>query len=148
MVFQIFIVLLVSANLQDDPVKSELEKLKGTWSVTSALYLGKPEDLKGCQLIIDGTTAIQKIEGQQDMKCTITIDPTKDPKVMDVSLEQGGKKVLIRGIYKLDGDKLTYCSAPEPATADGKPTNSKRSDRPNKVDSDMAKVVYLERKTK
>ena len=40
---------------------------------------------------------------------TITIDPSKTPKVLDITTKVDGKESLRRGIYKLDGDTLTYC---------------------------------------
>jgi len=41
-------------------------------------------------------------------KLMIEVDPTKDPKTMDLTPE--GRKML--QIYKLEGDKLTLCSKP------------------------------------
>ena len=57
------------------------------------------------------------------------LDPSKDPKQIDFTLrtspgaEQKGKSSL--GIYKLDGDKLTFHAA-HPGGASGRPTSRAR----------------------
>jgi uncharacterized protein (TIGR03067 family) len=43
----------------------------------------------------------------------LKLDATKDPKWVDLSAERLGDRTL-KGIYRLDGDKLTICYAYDP----------------------------------
>jgi uncharacterized protein (TIGR03067 family) len=99
-----------------DAVKDELKKLEGTWTMVSREAKGKktPEGLlKKWRLTIKGDQWTANYPGGVD-RATIRIDPTKDPKTMDLTFRgPGGGKVLTRGIYKLvsttEGDTLTLC---------------------------------------
>jgi RNA polymerase sigma-70 factor (ECF subfamily) len=113
---------LAGEDPKKDPVKNELEKMEGTWTLVSREWRGNldrtlkktaNEDLKKWQLTIKGDQWTVTYPGGED-RGKIQIDPTKDPKTIDLTFEfPGGRQILTRGIYKLvsttDGDNLTHC---------------------------------------
>jgi uncharacterized protein (TIGR03067 family) len=97
--------------------KAERMRLQGTWQLVAEVMDGKeqqPAYLKQIRLSFD---AEGNWRVEQDSKLlftgTNTLDPAKDPKEIDSTLtspaEHKGKGV--RGIYKVEKDTLTYCSA-------------------------------------
>src|SRR5262249_37144658 len=96
-------------------VQNDLEKLQGTWSLASRERKGQKtpdEDVKNWKLTIKDDEWTVKYPGGTD-KATIKLDPSKDPKTIDLMVEFRNAKVLERGIYRLasssDGDILTLC---------------------------------------
>jgi uncharacterized protein (TIGR03067 family) len=94
----------------DTAVKEDMQKLQGRWNVTSIEVNGArvPADKIGDPGAV--------IEGDRyaihDFRLTITIDPTKTPKAIDmVGKEGNGKPLSMIGIFELDGDTLRICFA-------------------------------------
>ncbi|MFO0799585.1 MAG: TIGR03067 domain-containing protein [Gemmataceae bacterium] len=114
---------------KDDPAKAELAKLQGEWAVKSIEVAGMPlpGDLPG-KLVIEGAKF-----GGLGSTMTITLDPTKAPKEIDLVRGPGGQKWM--GLYKLDGDTLTLCLA---MIEKGKPEAQTRP-----ADFDRKKVQML-----
>jgi uncharacterized protein (TIGR03067 family) len=102
----------------DDAAKKEMSLLEGEWSMVSGERDGQaiPEDLAktGKRVVKDGETTVT-LGDMVVMKAKFTIDPSKKPKTIDYSVNEGaakGNKVL--GIYELDGDTIKFCfSAPD-----------------------------------
>jgi uncharacterized protein (TIGR03067 family) len=106
-----------------EAVRKELERLQGTWEVlTFEIPAGKmdlPEDRALRTLTIDGTKATLRIR-KQEIVMTWLIDPTTQPKRLDICYEQRlveGKieEGVFNGkvgpaIYELDGDSMRECS--------------------------------------
>jgi uncharacterized protein (TIGR03067 family) len=107
--------LLIGAGDPTPEAKKELEKLQGEWKVVSMEIKGKKsegEALKGLQpLVVKGSEWFAPLGG---VKSTFKIDPTKSPKELDLQRELKGKEVTFRGIYKIEGDTLTFCRALAP----------------------------------
>src|SRR5262249_7224019 len=97
--------------------------LKGTWTPVSAERDGKKltaEQLMDIKLVYDGAGRASVKKGDQLLfDGAIKIDPTKKPKTLDATQTSEGanKGKTFLGIYELDGDRLTVCSA-EPAGKD------------------------------
>jgi len=96
----------------DEAVKQEQEKLKGKWKVVRHEFsgrigkeaFGEPDEIKG-----DKWLRPQRKTAEYGLK----LDPAKDPKQVELTADRLGDKTL-KGIYKLDGDKLTICYAYAP----------------------------------
>jgi uncharacterized protein (TIGR03067 family) len=106
--------LLVGLATPDKVVKQETERLQGRWKCdrleTDGRALSAVEvELNGPRLRVRGD-ALEEFDGER--RCRFGIDPTASPKRIDVREEQPAKKGVVpvmRGIYSLDGDKLTIC---------------------------------------
>jgi uncharacterized protein (TIGR03067 family) len=86
-----------------DPVKKEIERLRGTWSVNVS---AGGNDVKG-QFAIYGDESFEINLGGNHVNGARKIDPTKNPK--EITLTPDGAKKPLYGIYKLEGDTLTLC---------------------------------------
>ncbi|MFI5456654.1 MAG: TIGR03067 domain-containing protein [Isosphaerales bacterium] len=118
------------SQAKNQAVAAELKKFQGTWQLVSAETDGKTmpeEQVKQIRVIIEGDHHTVTFDGKvvaENVK--FTVDPTTMPKSTEDTLEQEphkGKK--IRGIYLLEGDKLTSCvgaiDAPRPTEFASKP---------------------------
>jgi uncharacterized protein (TIGR03067 family) len=90
------------------PSEKDLKLLNGTWKVVSMVHNGK--DIPNAEdhgITFDGeNVTIKEPNGGSKGKCT-RLDPTKDPKEIDLTPDGGGKK--LQGIYELKGDELKLC---------------------------------------
>jgi uncharacterized protein (TIGR03067 family) len=103
-----------------EAIKEELRRLQGEWKVEAIEASGTriPAELrKDSYLEIRGNKYIS-YKGPRDAKetsrleGTITIDPTKSPRTLDVQPDPVGETPLDpqRCIYELDGDTLVICN--------------------------------------
>jgi uncharacterized protein (TIGR03067 family) len=110
-------VLLGSAHSAwgDDP-KGDEDKIQGTWQATEGMSEGKAvpkEQLQGMKVVFSG----EKMsifppggEGKKTLEYTFRLDPSKKPKAIDATRQDGaGKGKSAQGIYELDGDTLKLC---------------------------------------
>jgi uncharacterized protein (TIGR03067 family) len=113
------LVLLVSwpvtSALADDRAAEELERHQGTWRATSSIYEGQeaPEQIvRSITRIVEKDHVIWKRDGKSFAGTRIELDPSRDPRTIDV-IPDGGKDrgERVRGIYKLEKDRLTICMA-------------------------------------
>jgi uncharacterized protein (TIGR03067 family) len=104
-----------SASWADDKqdVEKELKKFQGTWTFESSESGGQmlPADqLKDLVLTFDGAKHTVKNGTEVIAAGTQTIDPSKSPKAIDVTMTEGPMKgVVLLGIYEIDGDTLRVC---------------------------------------
>ena len=93
---------------------TDLDKLQGTWQVTSLETDGNetPEAALGeATITIRGDTFISRGMGY-DYAGTIELSPGKKPKAFDLLFTAGPPEGMVnRGIYTLDGDTWTICLA-------------------------------------
>ena len=122
-----YVWLLVAALLLVPPFSSDLGQKKGdvdlaqgTWVVVSVEADGKPLDkdelerIKVWDLVISDNKVIVKIppeqlNGKEAPTVTFKIDPTTKPKSVDFQVQERGTEYNYKGIYSLEGDKLTVC---------------------------------------
>ena len=101
--------------VDDKAVKEELERHQGTWRATSSIYDGQEasaEVVRSITRTVEKDHAVWKRDGKSFAGTKIELDPSRDPKAIDVIPDGGkdrGERVL--GIYKLEGDRLTICMA-------------------------------------
>jgi uncharacterized protein (TIGR03067 family) len=99
-----------SAPAVDGP--SEQEKMQGKWKIVRCEFSGRNEDAAvGVEDTISGTKWLRP--NRRTAEYQLKFDPTKNPKWVDLSAERLGDQTL-KGIYSLDGDKLTICYAYDP----------------------------------
>jgi uncharacterized protein (TIGR03067 family) len=93
-----------------DDAKKELDKIQGTWIVTSFEVGGQKGAVGSMKLICVGDKYTQQSGDTVVEKGSHKLDPTKKPKTMDVTITEGEQKGLLQlAIYELDGDTLRMC---------------------------------------
>jgi uncharacterized protein (TIGR03067 family) len=108
---------IAAANfVQTDDAKKELKQLEGTWKIVSGEKGGKPAppgELDALRLIFSGDKLTVQISagGKEDKKvASLKIDPTKKPKHLDITPDDGPEKgKTMSGIYQMDGKNLKLC---------------------------------------
>jgi uncharacterized protein (TIGR03067 family) len=104
--------LLVAADAKEDAVKTDLKKLQGHWKLVSAVVDGKKlsADLikdRGDRIEIEGEKYTYR--GLVIREMTLALDPTKNPKEIDLTQRRGDQTKVWRAIYEVDGDTLKVC---------------------------------------
>jgi uncharacterized protein (TIGR03067 family) len=104
-----------AAGAQDDAAKKEMKKLEGTWATVSIEAAGQKvtdeDKIKTRKLTTKGDKYTLKV-GDETVQGTMEINPSKNPKAIDVKPDTGSNKgKTLLGIYEVDGDKLTICLA-------------------------------------
>jgi uncharacterized protein (TIGR03067 family) len=92
----------------------------GTWAVVSSEEDGKPSEFptKGTlYTFADGKVTGGPKKAGGKVLYTFQADPKKDPKEIDLVREDDKKKVVLRGIYRLEKGRLVICVGV--ATGDG-----------------------------
>ena len=96
----------------DDP-KAALEKLNGTWKAESLETDGKAaeaDEVKAYELTIKEGRYTMK-NGDETFRGMLTLDPAATPPTIEATYldEQENERGRTKGIYRLDGGKLTIC---------------------------------------
>src|SRR5262249_14397678 len=93
-----------------DAKKDDKDGLKGDWKITIAKQGGRDADdnIVGQPVTFEG----DKLKFRHE--ATYTIDPTQKPKTIDVDVKDGPEREqgTWKGVYELDGDKLTIHIGP------------------------------------
>lgn len=109
----------VKAEAKEDPaIKAELEKFQGAWMVTALEEDGvkQPEsETKKLKVVFKGDKMVIG-EEKDNEEFTFKIDPSKNPKAIDLVAGDGKQNVI--AIYEFDGETLRICG------------NDKSKDRP------------------
>jgi uncharacterized protein (TIGR03067 family) len=105
-----------SASAKEAAIREELARFQGTWQLVSAESNGEkaPEErVRQIRVTITGSTHTVRFGDEVIVHDVgFEIDPSKTPKEVTDTINDGpdkGKQIL--GIYKLDGDSLTSCTA-------------------------------------
>jgi uncharacterized protein (TIGR03067 family) len=94
--------------------RPDKEAIQGTWIWVSAEAGGKKKpdgEFKAKQVatVIRGDTMTVRHKGRETQSAKYRLDPTKSPKEIDLTIEQGDRTFVLKGIYLLEGDSLTIC---------------------------------------
>lgn len=109
---------------KESAIKKDRKQIEGTWRVVALDVNGNKameEDAKKLTVVngSDGTWTLFS-EGNEIMKGTSTIDPTKKPRTLDFTPTEGeAKGNLFLGIYELGETTRKMCFAP---SGKGRPT--------------------------
>lgn len=105
--------LLIAAD-KDDAAKEDLKRMTGTWTMASGEQDGKQlskKTLTAARLRIKGEAHTVHV-GEDTMKGTHKLDPTKKPKTIDVQDTEGPfKDMTLLGIYQFKDDEFSVCFA-------------------------------------
>jgi uncharacterized protein (TIGR03067 family) len=112
--------VLTANTSADDSTKDDKKAFEGTWSLVSVEINMQPlemDKLKGAKLVIKGASYSFML-GKTRLELTYEINPTKEPKHLDLTIVQGLEKgQTYHAIYKLEGNRLTICRHTEPGKA-------------------------------
>jgi uncharacterized protein (TIGR03067 family) len=116
--FSKLLVFVAPLAVHDDAAK-EQEKLAGVWQVEMYEYEGRqaaPAVVQEMKLTFtNDRLTLTKPRSGPDRVFTFKLDPTKTPKAIDTTAQDGPYKgEVARGIYDLDGDRLRICLPDDP----------------------------------
>jgi uncharacterized protein (TIGR03067 family) len=130
-------------DAREAAVAKDLRVLKGNWRLSSKEEDGKKfseGELKDVIGTIDGSGHVSVRRGGKLINAaTVTLDPTKKPKTIDVAFTGGERKgTTALGVYEIEGDTFRVCIA---RPGDGRP-----ADFSAKAGSGCILVVYQREK--
>ncbi len=98
---------------RDNATKSDTKMFEGTWKVVSVEADGKkmPADqYKGLRMVVHGNKYTVRQGDKVRERGTFTVDPSQNPKTIDVTPTQGKDKgKTFHGIYAIDGATARDC---------------------------------------
>ena len=109
--------LSAADDTKDEAIRKDLKNVTGTWTVTSREADGAKspaEALKGVMVKVaaDGTATVTKDGAIVRKVKWVNMDPTQKMKTVDVEVIEGDEKgKTLLAIYRIDGDKFTFCVA-------------------------------------
>ena len=109
------VVFAAAGAVADDKpdAEKEMKKFQGTWTFESSEAGGQKmpaDEMKKLVLTFEGAKHTVKNGDQVLQTGTQTLDPSKSPKAIDVTITEGPSKgSVMLGIYEFDGDTLKVC---------------------------------------
>lgn len=109
----LLVVALASSASGDKDAATDDARLQGTWEVVSAESHGEVCNGAVATRLVFASGKIRVTKTPRDIyfQITYTLNPTKRPRQIDIVAETRSEEAETKGIYHLDGDKLTLCIA-------------------------------------
>ena len=107
-VLAMFVCQQVYAQEDGEP---EVKELEGTWEVESVTVDGEQADFPdGTQMRFEGNRMYRRVGDDEDWRLSgpFSLDLSAVPAEIDLGSDEFDV-AIIRGIYELDGDTLTFC---------------------------------------
>jgi uncharacterized protein (TIGR03067 family) len=100
---------LVAAD-KPDAKKEDKDAIQGTWTFVSGERNGEepPDNVKSMKLTFKGDM-VTAVVGDKTQEAKFTLDPSKKPKEISLTMKRDGQERTVHGIYELDGDTLKIC---------------------------------------
>ena len=100
-----------TSTAASDLAEKDLAKLQGTWRIESSVWNGvrEPDIARSVTILFQGNKFIVIDKDGNRLEETIQLMPEQNPKAIDCSRK--GDSAASPGIYSLEGDVFTWCSA-------------------------------------
>lgn len=142
--------LVLSSGCSRGPQPSDAKLILGEWVVVDFHSRGGSEDrsqLRKKATVTEGTWS-QSFQGDRFEDFEYSLDPGKSPKEIDfIYTAPDAKRMVVRGIYILSGDRLTLCVGSAPLqNANGK-VEVVESRRPRAFDVNEGLLISYRRRS-
>ena len=112
MVWQALAIVTIGILGAEDS-RTDSERIQGSWVLTSSQTAGEtvPADslkARDVRMVFEGDRVIARMGEMSVTLGTFVLDPSKSPRAYDRVSSDGTPR---RGIYRLEGDRLTICIA-------------------------------------
>jgi uncharacterized protein (TIGR03067 family) len=127
---------VVAAGDKNETEKGARQKLQGVWKLTELIEGGKKMPTKDATIEFKGDQLFLTFGGEKQ-KGTYTINPTKTPAWLDVTIERDGKRQTTKGIYEVKRDQMRFCHP-----------NGETGERPTAFEATPQTVIAVLKKQK
>jgi uncharacterized protein (TIGR03067 family) len=139
-----------TAGTGEEAIKREkatqkvVDAIQGEWVVEKTQFGPETDELKGRKATINGCMLTFSVRGDEQVKgMTFKVNPAKNPATIDFFDEK--KRLVSKGRFVLDGDKLTLCVGLTAFRNDGEGEKVSAGERPTKLDPSEGVLFILKR---
>jgi len=131
------LVVLAGTNVLGGDAKKAKAALQGTWEVTEFEIAGmkKPFPAGALSFVFDGDKVTMKGGPKGNTEGTYTIDPSKKPAHIDLTMKKDDKAEAMRTIYEMTGTTMKLAFP-----------MGKKAERPAGFDSPGVFIMHLKKK--
>jgi uncharacterized protein (TIGR03067 family) len=115
----------------EEVARREEQRLAGTWRVIAAEAGGvavPPKEYRELRLTFKDGKFTARRGDEAPEAGTYKLDPSRDPRGMDIVRRIGGREVVQKGVYSLNGSLLKIC-----ASVEERPEGFDTRDRPDRT---------------